>query len=446
MSLYVKTDIPSSGGKLLPMEASWKRLHQSHILALVETNGSERKKQRSVPLRDDSIDWVPRWLTAYDRRRFNNNMILQFRALCALVGMSLVPLFLRTTNSLAAHRLAVAAQFTGAAVKPELDDNCAICFFGLPRSFESLVLPSVITNILMPNIDHGCDIFVHYYDIEEEEPGRASKGGRIDTTAVANLKDKIDEIYAGDLGFAQKPDVIVVSDTEDTFWDARRDALDEYRHAKAPDGNFKYFPWKDKSYIWPTSTDNIVKQWHSIEGVWGAMTKHGEAKQKNYSRVAMLRSDVVYVTPINIYETSKHLHDHSNEVAVIPKFATYPVNDRMMYGPYEAVKVWATERFSRLEQHAQDRPGYGMHSEKYLADSILPAIEDHGFRVEQSPHICFFRARADGQVHLNDCDDNSRFHPISFRRKQQWVEEASNVTCTGQVGEKRTLYKRVNCD
>jgi hypothetical protein len=328
-------------------------------------------------------------------------------------------------------------------------ENCAICFFGLPRSFETLVLPSIITNVLMPNMVYGCDIFVHYYDVEAEAPGRASKGGKIDTTAVARLKEKVDEIDSEDLGFAKKPDVVIVSDTDETFWDARRDTLDTYRTAKAPDGNFKYFPWKDISYVWPTSTDNIVKQWHSIEGAWGAMTKHAAVKQKRYNRVAMLRSDVVYVTPINIYETANRQHDTNNEIAVIPSFATYPVNDRMIYGPYDAVKVWATERFSRLEKHAEDRPGYGMHSERYLADSILPAIEEKGFGVEQSRNICFFRARADGQVHLNDCDDSSKFHPISLLRKMHWVEVASNVTCVGQVlgvKNKRTHYRRVNCE
>ena len=45
--------------------------------------------------------------------------------------------------------------------------------------------------------------------------------------------------------------------------------------------------------------------------------------------------------------------DKNNEAAVIPGFAMFPVNDRMIYGPYAAVKIWATERFRRIDDHVQ---------------------------------------------------------------------------------------------
>ena len=398
-----------------------------------------------------------------------------FRALHAIVGISILPLLvLRMTypNPFNAYQRAIKEhRFGGVDGSPIVieerletkpagsDDNgkggCAICLFGLPRSFQTLVLPSIINNVLIPNLEYGCDIFAHYYDIQYEEKGRASKGGVIDTESIAHLKEKVEEIYnKEEYSFVRPiPNIVVVSDTDETFWASRGEQITNYRHAKAEDGNFKYFPWKDKSYDWPASTDNIVKQWHSIQSVWDTMEVYGGVhRNQHYSRIAMLRSDVVYVTPIDVYETAKKKTiDRNNTIAVIPKFATYPVNDRMIYGPYGAVQVWATERFDRLEQHSLDRPGYGMHSERYLKESILPAIIENGFEVQESPHTCFFRARADGQVHLNDCDDNSRFSDVSFRRKQIWVEQASNATCVGFIGknrvhQERVTHRRVNCE
>jgi hypothetical protein len=326
------------------------------------------------------------------------------------------------------------------------ETNCAICFFGLPRSFEMLVLPSVVKNILIPNFRYGCDVFLHYYDIQEESRGRASNGGTIDPIAVYKLKERVAELYGEMDGMAKIPDVSFVVDSDESFWEARGKTVEKYRNEKGPDGNLKYFPWKDSSYQWPISTDNIVKQWHSIQAVWGAMDKHAALHKMNYTRVAMVRSDVIYVKPIDIYETSKKDFDTKNKVAVIPKFATHPVNDRMIYGPYEAVKVWATERFSRLEEHVQSvKPGYGMHSERFMAASIIPGIEGNGFKVEQSPHICFFRARADGQVFLRDCNDNSRFESVSLPRRMRWVEAITGANCSGIPGKIRLLYSRVNC-
>jgi hypothetical protein len=327
----------------------------------------------------------------------------------------------------------------------EEETSCAINFFGLPRSFETLVLPSVVTNILTPNFGYGCDIFLHHYEMTEEAPGRSSLGGKIDSAAVLQLKEWVDKLYGGVSGM-RRPDVTVVSDTEESFWEARGKIVDIYRHTKGPDGNFKYFPWKDTSYQWPSSTDNIVKQWHSIQSVWSAMEKHALEQGRSYTRVAMLRNDVVYVNPIDIYETSKKTYDSNNEVAVIPGFAAHPVSDRMIYGPYDAVKVWATERFSRLEEHVQTyKAGYGMHSERFMAHSILPGILEKGFTVEENPDTCFFRARADGTVYIKDCKHNDRFKSISLVRIKELVEEATGATCNGIKGKVRTHFSRVTC-
>jgi hypothetical protein len=133
----------------------------------------------------------------------------------------------------------------------------------------------------------------------------------------------------------------------------------------------------------------------------------------------MLRSDVVYATPIDIYRlandnnditaaASAPLMDRENRYAVVPAFGRHPVSDRIIYGPHAAVKIWAAERFARLETHVQsilkNDPGWGMHSERFLNHTIFPAIRQAGFEIHEHPHMCFWRARADESVWVSDCD------------------------------------------
>lgn len=123
----------------------------------------------------------------------------------------------------------------------------------------------------------------------------------------------------------------------------------------------------------------------------------------------MLRSDVVYMTPIDIWETGRRgVHDVENKVAVIPGFGRHPVSDRMVYGPYEAVRQWSATRFRSLDQHVQwilkNKPGWGMHSEKFVDYTVLPAMRRTGASVEEHTTMCFFRARPDETVWLDDCN------------------------------------------
>jgi hypothetical protein len=282
-------------------------------------------------------------------------------------------------------------------------ESCAICFFGLPRSFQLLVLPSIITNILIPNKANKCDIYLHYYHVKEETGGRSGHGGSIDPKDVWLLKDALEQIYA-DIPIGDKPHLSLTMDTEQDFWRKRGELLQKYRTKKASDGEYLYYPWMAKSYSYPTSIDNIVKQWHSIQAVWEDMEQNAVKLERNYSRVAMLRNDVVFVTPFDVHQISNDTRDENNQFVAVPNWARFPINDRMIYGPYAAVKVWATERFDRLEGHVITyEPGYGMHSERYLNHSIFPAIRQLGFQVVVNPEICFFRARADSSTWINDC-------------------------------------------
>jgi hypothetical protein len=123
-----------------------------------------------------------------------------------------------------------------------------------------------------------------------------------------------------------------------------------------------------------------------------------------YDRVAMMRLDVFYALPVDIFKLDKTTVDRDNKYAVSPGFAKYPVNDRLFYGPYDAVKIWATERFARLDDHVHNyEPGWGMHSERFLENAIFKAIERAGIPMTENPDICVMRVRADQSVWMNDC-------------------------------------------
>ena len=111
----------------------------------------------------------------------------------------------------------------------------------------------------------------------------------------------------------------------------------------------------------------------------------------------------------------------TNAASVIPNFAKYPVNDRLIYGPHSAVKIWASQRFSKIEEYSRDplaTPGMIMHSETFLNASILQTIKEttithnaetkssrsEHFMVLEDKWMCFLRVRADGAIWIEDCD------------------------------------------
>jgi hypothetical protein len=70
---------------------------------------------------------------------------------------------------------------------------------------------------------------------------------------------------------------------------------------------------------------NIVKQcWHtSIQSVWEEMERTAKQLKRNYTQVAMLRNDIVYVTPFDIlYKCGINTPmDHNNTDAIFPNWA-----------------------------------------------------------------------------------------------------------------------------
>ena len=89
-------------------------------------------------------------------------------------------------------------------------------FFGLPRSYESLVLPSIVENVLIPNLEYNCDVFAHAPRLTREAPGRSGKGGIIDPTAIYKLEERVLELYRNST--FTPPTVKIITDSEDDFF------------------------------------------------------------------------------------------------------------------------------------------------------------------------------------------------------------------------------------
>jgi hypothetical protein len=361
--------------------------------------------------------------------------------------------------------------------------RCAINFWGLPRAFSRLVLPSIVENVIKVNAPYKCHYFVHYFNISGEVAGRSGRGGAVNASEVLLLEIEVKKVDSD--AFVQ-----VTSTTDEEFLQIYGDLLNKIRTTIDPVTNrYKYYPWKAVTYEYPATTDNIIRMWHTIQSAFQLMDEYGKsqkASQPYYRRVAMLRSDVFYLTPVDIYslddrsppdvtpsllqqevlqqkalkDNQQHakeegrtdstsvvaviarptdsLHNSStasavwrdvtNEYVVLPGFGRHPVSDRMVYGPYEAVKLWSTQRFSRLENDtAVSPPGWALHSEKFVNRTILSAIQNElKVQIVEHPTICFLRARPDQSIWMNDCDGGPKASKPSVQ--ENYHSRASKVS------------------
>jgi len=230
--------------------------------------------------------------------------------------------------------------------------SCALNFFGLVKQFD-VILPSIQKHLLDTN--PTCDVYAHTYNVSH-------------TTNPRN-REHNEDIYPNDVF---KLTANVIMDTDKMFHTTHNVTF--YR---------AFFPPKKSGWHYPTSMDNMIKQWHSIERAWGRMQSAEEAVGVRYKRVGFFRLDTLFTTPIDVNDGD----------AVIPNFGMYPMNDRMFYGTREHAEVWATARFpsvaSYLKHHSYIR------SENYIK-WLMKAIP-----VTLKP-ICFHRVRAHGTI-KNDC-------------------------------------------
>lgn len=280
--------------------------------------------------------------------------------------------------------------------------RCALNFYGLPRALAAIVLPTIVENVFKPNKNYSCDVFVHYYALEYEPPSRSGYGGAIRLEDVNQLVSAAKTLLGNTL-------VMVNSTADDDFYQHYTDLLEQIRTVNNTDGSWRYRYWNDPRDVFSLEVhENILKMWHQQAAVWTMMQETARQYNVEYTRVAMLRIDVAYLTPIDIWSNGfGGGRDTDNRRAVLPAFQGAPVNDRLFFGPHDAVEIWAAKRLEFLEAYldtlAAHKLGYGIHSERYLQRYLLPIIRQRGYQVVEDHDLCFARARADGTVWNSDC-------------------------------------------
>jgi hypothetical protein len=280
--------------------------------------------------------------------------------------------------------------------------SCALLFFGVPRMFREAALPSIQKYLIEPN--PNCDIFVHTYNIT--------------VLTVSRNNESNGALFPRDV-YKLHPTAARIESVRNVL--KMRDMTFFRKH---------HHPgWGDCC----SSTVNMVKQWHSISGVWTLMEHHAQKTKKRYDRVGLFRLDVFYTHPIYVVRpttiptstndpdtTRAPPQENGDEQAVVPHFLWVTAtpehyfwnftNDRMFYGNYQYAKIWATQRFDRVRKYIHRnktrskmemmRYDKGIHSESFM-DYLLRDIP----RVHKNP-ICFWRLRTTGAVRYDDCTIN----------------------------------------
>ena len=78
----------------------------------------------------------------------------------------------------------------------------------------------------------------------------------------------------------------------------------------------------------------------------------------------------------------------------------------MIYGPTEAVKIWAMTSRNDIIDTTSEPASIGLASAQFMADVIVPTIMDKAAcNVVKNPDVCFYRTRASDVVLINDCSD-----------------------------------------
>mmetsp|Transcript_24966 Transcript_24966/g.53836 ORF Transcript_24966/g.53836 Transcript_24966/m.53836 type:complete len:683 (+) Transcript_24966:125-2173(+) len=245
------------------------------------------------------------------------------------------------------------------------ETTCAILFFGLGRSFKDIAFPSIKTHVLDAN--PTCEVFVHTY-----------------ATADTNASDMI--------LLSNRSNIIIETVAE----------VDEQH-------DFEYFrtllPSQSSGWKYPSSMDNMIRQWHSIARAWQTMENYEDnTLHKHFHRVGLFRMDVIYTHPIRVNDTT--------EVAVIPTMMYKPkkkkwggYNDRMFYGKRKYAKLWATERFNSVEPYLEwvyNKPDRlkGLHSETFMEFLLTTQNKHIPLTIKD---ICFNRVRSSGEILTHDC-------------------------------------------
>lgn len=191
--------------------------------------------------------------------------------------------------------------------------RCAILIHGTPRSFLSIVLPTLERNVIKPNARYNCDYFVQFhvqnYDEVPSYPGRSGFAYSNDTYQL----EQVVLTAAHDVNSAYNPTIRFVTSTNEEVFNRHEEFLLKTHLLKDKGGNWLYFPDK-------------IRSWDGLQLAWDLLETRQTEKGVNYDHVVVLHSDVAYPTPIDIYgeverkksltisdTPTKHLRDSTME-------------------------------------------------------------------------------------------------------------------------------------
>lgn len=275
---------------------------------------------------------------------------------------------------------------THEAVYSDPNQPCALLFFGLMKEFESTVLPSIRQNILQYNSQ--CDVFLHTFNITHVplNPRNSEfKNSTIDLSEAFSLTTKDHIIF----------------ESMDSFYEKRQHILNQTR--------------KNYHRDWGScclSHDNMIKQWHSIQGVWDLMKQHEVEIWKQFGRtvnvpdhyykqIGLFRSDVYYTTPIHIFDSN----------AATANFALHQgYNDRFFYGTYEYAQIWASKRFEFISTFEKSymipfSDVSGKQKDGYHSETYVKRLLDHYSVPVETKKICVWRVRSGPRIQVMDCQE-----------------------------------------
>ena len=348
---------------------------------------------------------------------------------------------LHQSASESANRSALGSVLKPVQQSAHESEPCALLFFGLAKEFKSTILPSIQKQIIQHN--QHCDIFLHTYNITEVP--RNVRNGETGSSRM-NVAEAYLLVTNNNAIDVDVDDHIII-ESIDSFYNKRGQDLNRTRK------NFHKIFWGECC----VSHDNMIKQWHSIEGAWDLMRAHEKkmllplhdnatsgsihTNATYYKHVGIFRSDVFYITPIKV----------NDAVAVIPSFhSNFGYCDRLFIGEYKYARIWASKRFDFIpifeNQYMDIKNGY--HSETLLKNMLnhykVPVVKEQ---------ICFMRVRAGPRIMKGDCGEYPEFKTLEQRNKilSQHVDSASSTitikdisTITTSTTKSKTATTTIN--
>ena len=265
------------------------------------------------------------------------------------------------------------------------NNQCAILLFGTPRSFTSVVLPMLKQHVLLPNLIYSCDYYVHINSVEYEDvPLYQGSGGHITNPDVV-ARELENAILRNDTRLSDSSPVFV------RFVNSTR--LERFkRHREL---YLKTHLLQDESGHWVQYSD-VIQSYDGITMAWNLM----ESENRSYNHVAVVGLHTIYIDPLDIY----HLYASGNNIVISDASPN-------AFGPYEAMKIWVTERFNHIYKHVSTLVATGIGSPKLtegelLKQTVLPILEKKRFLPVTIQ--CSLDVLPDNSVLLEGCNDNSR--------------------------------------